>query len=36
MKTIMNDSGLATIEPIRAIMAGTEAIGFSMESMPER
>jgi len=32
----MNDLGLATIKPIRAFLAGTEAIGFSMENVPER
>ena len=32
----MNDSGLETIEQIRAFVASTEAIEFSMESTPER
>jgi hypothetical protein len=36
MKTIMNDTQLETIEQIRAFLAGTEAIAFSMESTPER
>ena len=32
----MNDTRLETIEQIRAFVAGTEAIEFSMESTPER
>lgn len=32
----MNDTQLETIEQIRAFLAGTEAIAFSMESTPER
>jgi transposase InsO family protein len=36
MKTIMNDTQLETIEQIRAFLAGTEAIEFSMQSPRER